>query len=68
MRGEWRKNRERGGGAREAARRIKLPASLTLKILPPPKNVVSETRMMLFAIVTNLGPRMAHTVDTLPIV
>ena len=45
-----------------------VPASLTWKILPPPKNVVSETRMMLFAIVTNLGPRMLHTVDTSPVI
>ena len=55
---EWRQRE----GRRWGGMWIKLPSSVTRKILPP----LAVTRMMLFAITTFLGPSMIHTVDTSP--
>ena len=52
---------ERSG---EISWKMGLPASVTRKILPR----TVETRIAVFAIVTNLRPRMSYTVDTSPVV
>ena len=44
--------------------RMEVPASVTRKIF---LNSV-ETRIVVFAIVTKVGPGMPHTVDTSPVV